>query len=244
MTLIFIFRNLIGINGEEPPVRYWIDYLLNKLLLSLFLFKEVVKLNRDWTGNKKTTFVQLGASNHSLTEREINDFYATDPDSLDIFLKALKRDNIKLHSNIWECSCGNGILSKLLINKGYNVYSSDLVNRGYGEYNKDFLKSEGLKEHDILTNPPYKYASDFVEHAINILDNGYYCIMYLKIQFLEGKNRRKLFNKYPPKYIYVNSSRQACYINGNMSKKLSSATCYCWFIWQKGYISDPIIKWI
>lgn len=39
----------------------------------------------DWTGNKKSTFVQLGASNHSNKEREQNDFYATDPKSLEIF---------------------------------------------------------------------------------------------------------------------------------------------------------------
>ena len=36
-------------------------------------------MSKDWTGNKPTTFVQMGASNHSLLEREENDFYATDP---------------------------------------------------------------------------------------------------------------------------------------------------------------------
>ena len=30
---------------------------------------------KDWTGNKKSTFVTLGASNHSEGEREVNDFY-------------------------------------------------------------------------------------------------------------------------------------------------------------------------
>lgn len=42
---------------------------------------------KDWIGNSKTTFVTLGASNHSNKEREIDDFYATDPHSLEIFLK-------------------------------------------------------------------------------------------------------------------------------------------------------------
>ena len=162
-------------------------------------------MSKDWTGNSKTTFVQLGASNHSLKDREVNDFYATDPNSLEIFLKALERDNIKLHHNIWECACGQGHLSNVLINNNYEVYSSDLINRGYGEV-KD--------------------------------------IMFLKIQFLEGKDRRKLFDKLPPKYVYVNSARQTCYINGNMNKKMSSASCYCWYIWQKGYNGEPTIRWI
>ena len=68
--------------------------------------------------------------------------------------------------------------------------------------------------------------------------------MLLKIQFLEGKARYKLFQNNPPKYVYVNSTRQTCYINGDMSKKISSAPCYCWYIWEKGYTGEPIIRWI
>ena len=63
---------------------------------------------KDWTGNKATTFSTLGASNHSKTERAENDFYATDPHSLKIFLDTLDRDGIKLHDNIWEPACGQG----------------------------------------------------------------------------------------------------------------------------------------
>ena len=200
---------------------------------------------KDWTGNKKSTFVTLGASNHSEGEREVNDFYSTDPEALEIFLKALERDGFKLHKNIWECACGQGHLSKVLENEGHNVLSTDLIYRGYGDKVIDFLKCNSLGYGgDILTNPPYKYAKEFVEHSLEVLDDGYYCIMFLKIQFLEGKDRRKLFDKYPPKYIYVNSARQTCYINGDMSKKMSSASCYCWFIWEKGFVGEPIIRWI
>lgn len=56
---------------------------------------------KDWTGNSTTTFAQLGASSHSDKERAENDFYSTDPESLEIFLKALERDGFKLHNNIW-----------------------------------------------------------------------------------------------------------------------------------------------
>ena len=203
---------------------------------------------KDWTGNSKTTFVTLGASNHSEGEREVNDFYSTDPESLEIFLKALERDGFKLHKDIWECACGMGHLSKVLENKGYNVASSDLIDRGYGKVGLNFLSHEGMilkdAKIDILTNPPYKYAKEFVEHSLDVLEDGYYCIMFLKIQFLEGKDRRNLFDKYPPKYVYVNSARQTCYINGDMSKKMSSATCYCWFVWEKGFTGEPTIRWI
>lgn len=97
---------------------------------------------------------------------------------------------------------------------------------------------------DILTNPPYSLANSFVEHSLNIQKDGYYTIMFLKIQFLEGQKRRELFDKYPPKYVYVNSKRQTCYINGKVDEKMSSATCYCWFIWEKGWHGEPVIRWI
>ncbi len=202
---------------------------------------------KDWLGNKKTAFVTLGASNHSDKEREINDYYATNPHALEIFLDKLKEDNIKLHHNIWECACGQGHLSQVLINNGYNVYSTDKVDRGFGNERIDFLQKKCFKNDlkaDILTNPPYKYAEKFVLKALEIQADGYYTIMFLKIQFLEGQARKKLFEKYPPKYIYVNSARQLCAMNGEFEKYKATALCYCWYIWQKGFKGEPIIRWI
>lgn len=200
---------------------------------------------KDWIGNKKSTFVTLGASNHSEHERENDDYYATDPKALEIFLDKIEKDGIKLHKNIWECACGEGHLSKVLESRGYKVWSTDLVDRGYGSGNTDFLKS--IPDSwcgDVLTNPPYKYAKEFVEKALEVTRIGTYTVMFLKIQFLEGQRRRELFKRYPPKYVYVNSTRQICYINGDMSRKMSSASCYCWFVWQKGFDGEPVIRWI
>lgn len=203
-------------------------------------------MEKDWTGNKKTTFAQLGASNHSDVEREVNDFYATDPDTLEIFLNALNRDGVCLHDKIWEPACGQGHLSEVLKEHGYKVISTDLIDRNYCDEQYDFLNDNRYTffDGDILTNPPYKYAEEFVEKGLELVRPGDKVIMLLKIQFLEGKARRELFEKYPPKYVYVNSARQTCYINGDMSKKMSSASCYCWFVWEKGFTGQPIIRWI
>ena len=70
--------------------------------------------------------------------------------------------------------------------------------------------------------------------------------MFLKVQFLEGKARRKLFEKYPPKTIWVSSSRILCAKNADfdgMKRGGGSAVAYCWFIWEKGYKGDTIVKW-
>ena len=207
-------------------------------------------MSKDWTGNKRSTFVTLGASNHSDHDREANDFYSTDPRALEMFLTAFAIDGLHLHKNVWEPACGMGHLSKVLEDLGHNVLSTDLIDRGYGIVNDDtdFLNGKYYThtkfDGDILTNPPYKYAKEFVETALNKIEYGNYVIMFLKIQFLEGQGRRDLFDKHPPKYVYVNSARQTCYINGDMSKKMSSATCYCWFVWEKGFEGEPVIRWI
>ena len=65
-------------------------------------------MSKDWTGNKKSTFVILGASSHSTTPRQEHDYYATDPRAIDALNTIMPLDN---HS-VWEPACGGGHLSK------------------------------------------------------------------------------------------------------------------------------------
>ena len=152
---------------------------------------------KGWTGNKKSTFVTLGASNHTDKEREANDFYATDPIAIDKLIAEF--EIIPLH-RIWECACGTGCLSERLKYFGYDVISSDIVDRGYGEV-KDFLGATDMPDdcQCILTNPPYKYASEFIKHSLELLPDGGLCFMFLKTTFLEGQKRYdEIFNVTPP----------------------------------------------
>lgn len=197
-------------------------------------------MNKDWTGNKATTFVTLGASNHSKGERAENDYYATDPNAVHMLLE---KENFNPY--IWECACGEGHISEELKKHGYNVLSTDLVDRGYGEVKDFFLFNAQLRDKvDIITNPPYKYAQEFVEHAMELVQEGCKVAMLLKIQFLEGKSRSELFKTYPPEKVYVFSQRVSCAKNGEFDKHKSSAVCYAWFIWRKGFTGNPTIHWL
>ena len=71
--------------------------------------------------------------------------------------------------------------------------------------------------------------------------------MFLKLQFLEGKARRKLFDLKQLKTLYVCSSRILCAKNGEfeqMRKSGGSAVAFGWYEFEKGYDKDPVIKWI
>ena len=100
-------------------------------------------------------------------------------------------------------SCGRGDLSKRLEDFGYNVRSSDLFDRGYGEVGIDFLKTDEKWNGTILTNPPYIFAKEFCEHALDIVTPGNSVYMFLKLQFLEGKGRKQLFDRKELKTVYV-----------------------------------------
>jgi hypothetical protein len=193
---------------------------------------------KDWIGNKKSTFTTLGASSHSDHEREENDYYATEPKAMELLLEQ------ESFSNVWECACGAGHLANILKEKLILGKATDLIERGYGQGKVDFLLESDNWDGDIITNPPYKYAQQFVEQSLKIIPDGRKVAMFLKLTFLEGKERKKMFSKYPPKTIYVSSSRLKCALNGEFDKTGSSAAAYAWFVWVKGYQGDPIIKWI
>jgi len=197
---------------------------------------------KSWTGGKASTTVSmLGASNRSDMDRVENDYYATNPEAIDDLFEVEDFDG-----RIWEPACGGGHLSKRMEEHGKDVYSTDIVNRGFGNDFFDFLKSDKEWEGDIITNPPYKHAKDFVLKSLELVDEGNKVAMFMKITFLEGVTRAKeLFKHHPPKKVWIYSFRQTIARNGNPEMfEGASAVCYCWFVWEKGYCENPKIGWI
>lgn len=201
-------------------------------------------MSNDWSGNGKSVFVTLGASNHTDKEREPNDFYATDPIAVDKLVGSIGF----IQSVVWECACGTGCLSERLKQYCHGVVSTDVIDRGYGQV-QDFLLAKEMPSgcSCIITNPPYKLATEFILHALSLLPDGGRFIMFLKTTFLEGEKRhRLLFSKYPPQRILQFSKRVLCAKNADFQKmrKVGSAVSYAWFVLEKGYKGETTITWI
>lgn len=197
--------------------------------------------DKDWTGNKSSIYKTLGASNHTDKIRETNDYYATEPAAAEWLCKLET-----LSDNIWECAAGEGHLSEIFVEKGHTVLSTDLIDRGYGIGGVNFLECNNIFDGDIITNPPYKYGKEFVYKALELIPDGRKVCMFLKLQFMEGKARKLLFEKYPPKTIYVSSSRLLCAKNADFNGMRAgggSAVAYAWYVWEKGYYGDTVVKW-
>ena len=140
-------------------------------------------------------FSTMGASNHIAEERAKDDYYATDPKAVEMLL-----DMEAFAPVIWEPACGEGHISKVLETHGYDVISTDLVYRGFGNPEPfDFLE-ETLVDFtgDIITNPPYSKGLEFVSKALESVRPGGKVAMFLKVQFLEGKQRGEFYKQSPP----------------------------------------------
>lgn len=178
-------------------------------------------------------------------DRVENDYYATPKESAESLL-----NNEQVNGLVLEPCVGGGHVADVLKKVAKRVDCLDIVDRGYeGTVEFDFLKIVPTPKYDwIITNPPYKLAQEFIEQSLKSVKEDGKVAMFLKIQFLEGNKRNIFFQETPPKTVYVFSKRQNPMRNGDpldeKGKPWSSTMCFAWFVWEKGFTGDPVIKWI
>lgn len=182
----------------------------------------------------------MGARTYAINERQKEDFYTTDTQCVKELLQV-----VDLSENILEPSVGMGHIAKTLTAEGHRVIAIDIVDRGYPNVKlMDFMEYNEQFHGDVVMNPPFKYAKEHILHALDLIPKGHKICAFLKIQFLESQGRKELFDKCPPKEVYIYRKRVQCPKDGDYEKYKSSAMMFCWFIFEKGYKGDPIIKWI
>ena len=163
----------------------------------------------------------------------------------------LKRVDFK--GNIWEPACGKGDISEVLLDHNHTVLSTDIVDHGYDQLASkiDFLKCIYARNipTNIITNPPFNKAFEFVEHSIKLVKpNQGKVAMFLRLAFAESKRRKEFFLNNRPTYIYVFSERQALWRDGDpIPKGRSGTTAYAWWVWdlsEKKQFNKTIFDWI
>ena len=180
----------------------------------------------------------MGSSKYAHHKRQKEDFYATDPMALELFPLFHELNKV------WECAVGQGHLANVLQRHGKLARVSDFIDRGYPDTEViDFLDYDGRWAGDILTNPPFKLSSHFLEKGLEVIEYGHKLCLFLPIRYLEGKARRKLFDIAPPKIIYVASNRICCAKDGDFETYTAKAICYGWFVWEKGFQGSATLKW-
>lgn len=203
-------------------------------------------------------FKLLGA--HSTTERAKDDFYQSSTEIANALFECvkagIKRNDLYAEgleeTVIIDSSVGTGTLLEPFRYKCWSLIGYDIADRGYKFVSvQDWLTVKEIpnprnKPKVIVQNPPFKLALEFVQHSLELLNNGELLFSLHRIQFLEGLERfENLYkNKYKrPKYVFVFTKRVSC-ITPDIENKGKNAVCFAWFMWQKGYRGSTQIKWI
>jgi len=184
---------------------------------------------------------------HTFTQnrgfRAPNEFYPTPPSAVRALLSVEQFDG-----SIWEPACGDGAISRTLMDAGHKVVSTDLIDHGYGQNGIDFLKQQRPRAKHIITNPPYGrgLADRFVGRALNLTrQTGGKVAMLLNMSSLCNPSRHSKFINEPPAVIYALDDC-TCWPCGD--PKLATRSIiqqrYCWAVWKPGHTGKPTFWWL
>ena len=135
---------------------------------------------------------------------------------------------------IWEPACGLGAISKVLIEHGHSVVSTDLVDRGYGAGGIDFLLERQPRAPNVITNPPFKLALEFAQHALQVTTGK--VALLVRWEWHAGQRRRLFFENSPPARTWLFSKRlPLMHREGYDGPRASSAIDHCWIVWEHGH---------
>jgi hypothetical protein len=133
---------------------------------------------------------------------------------------------------VWEPACGDDAIVEELEIAGYSVVATDIFPLGKGKV-LDFLKVSPRRVSNILTNPPFELAEDFIRHGLAMRPRK--MGLLLKATYWHAVNRATgLWPECKPSRIYPLTWRLDF-------KNLGRPTMECaWNVWDETHDgSDP-----
>jgi len=150
----------------------------------------------------------------------------------------LNRLEVSDNALFYEPANGLGAISKVIKSYGYRCDTSDIRD------GIDFLRIKNTPKYDVvMTNPPYKYAQEFVEKSLKQVVNGGKVVMLLRLSFLESAKRYRFFRDSGLKNVYVSCRRITMYPENGDKPKNSGTLAFAWYEWEKGYDGEPMLNW-
>lgn len=169
-----------------------------------------------------------GNIRHSLAERGA-DLYETPH----VAVKALLAYE-SIPFTVWEPCCGPGSIVKTLRDTGRGVIAHDLFDYGcpHSHSGVDFLQTETAPPGVpcIVTNPPYKHATQFIEKAVAL--SPMVC-MLLRLEYLAA-HHGGLLDRHPPSRIYAFNRRlPMMHRHGWEGPRATSRFNFAWYVWDQ-----------
>lgn len=145
-------------------------------------------------------------------------------------------DAERLPHDISEPACGRGAIVGVLRRHGHRVLASDLNDYGCPDSQSgvDFLAQPQARidANAIVTNPPFRLAGKFVEHALFMAPK---VIMLLRLAFLESERRTRILEDGTLARVHVFRNRlPMMHRDGWQGPKIAAgAVAFAWFVWDR-----------
>jgi hypothetical protein len=206
-----------------------------------------VPAHRDSRGNSQGAnpgrFRSGQAGTHTLAARGL-DSYPTPRIAVESLLNA-EPDVLNTMTRVWEPAAGEGNIVHVLRDNGIPVIASDIEQRGFDlHFVEDFLQQKRTPRDCsvILTNPPYKLAAQFAEHALTLVPDVF---LLLRLAFLESAGRTELLEQSGLQRVLVFRKRlPRMHRSSWTGPKSSSSMAFAWFAWRRNYAGPVTLAWI
>lgn len=175
--------------------------------------------------------------------RAANDFYIDGPEATEALLRVERFSGVS-----WDPACGTGTIPKVMNAAGRDCISSDIVDRGWrGDgfrgLSIDFLNTPTLVIDNIVTNPPFNLAREFIDCALVMASHK--VAMLLPFTFLEGQRKAEWLKSKPLARVHVFSWRISMppgeLLLAGKVKPTGGKKCFAWFVFEHGHVGPPTI---
>lgn len=179
---------------------------------------------------------------------DVYDFYETPKWATEKAVEKMLIDGvINKYDKILEPCCGAGAISDVLSVYGFeNLKSSDIQTADYikGMKGIDVYDIDDNSAEVIFTNPPYNLMTK--ENLLNefLRISSKKVILLLNIYYLSSKDRKEMLQSSGLQYVYIHSDRVTMFPFGQEKPKNGGTKMYAWFVWNKEYDGEPIIRWL
>ena len=93
----------------------------------------------------------------------------------------------------------------------------------------------------IVTNPPYRYATQFIEHALRLTSGGGGKVaMLLRTDFDHAKKRRHLFSDCRAFACKLVLTKRILWIENSTGQPSFN---HAWYIWDHKHASKPTLEY-
>lgn len=169
------------------------------------------------------------AGGNPAEERQARDFYPTPAD----VTKALIAAEV-FYGPVIEPACGDGAMAQVFEAMGLPVTASDIHPLGYGD-KRDFFSIEEIPaDANIVTNPPFELAADFIRHGLALKPKK--LALVLKATYFHAASRHALFTSTKPAAIYPLTWRPDFLGKGRPTMDV------IWAVWKRGYSGNTLYK--